>query len=58
MNGHYVVNQNGERVAGVAVLVDIEEYERMVARQSGEPPDDDCGDFDPEEAERRILRSS
>jgi hypothetical protein len=51
VNGRYVVDENGERVA---VFLDIDEYEQMVAHQSDEPPDDDevC---DPEEAERRIT---
>ncbi len=51
MNGRYVVDENGERVA---VLLDIDEYEQMVAHQSDEPPDDD-EECDPEEAERRIT---
>ena len=50
MNRRYVVDEDGERVA---VLLDIAEYERMVARQSDEPPDDE--DFDPEEGERCIT---
>jgi hypothetical protein len=51
VNGRYVVDENGERVA---VLLDIDEYEQMAAHQSDEPPDDDevC---DPEEAEHRIT---
>jgi hypothetical protein len=52
LNGRYVVDENGERLA---VLLDIEEYERMVARQSDEPPDDE-ENFGPEEAERRITQ--
>jgi len=44
------VDEDGERVA---VLLDIAEYERMVAQQSDEPPDDE--DFDPEEGERCIT---
>ena len=52
MNGRYVVDENGERLA---VLLDIEEYERMVARQSDEPPDDE-ENFGSEEAERRITQ--
>ena len=51
MNGRYVVDENGERVA---VLLDIEDYEKIVAHQSDEPPDDDEA-CDPEEAERRIT---
>ena len=51
MNGRYVVDENGERVA---VLLGIEEYERMVAREGDEAPDDEEG-FNPEEAERRIT---
>jgi len=52
----YVVDENGERVA---VLLDITEYERMVAQHhhapaaDDEPPHDE--DLDPEEAERRIT---
>jgi hypothetical protein len=51
VNGRYVVDENGERVA---VLLDIDEYEQMVAHQSDEPHDvaEEC---DPEEAERRIT---
>jgi hypothetical protein len=54
VNGRYVVDEDGERVA---VLLDIAEYERMVAHQSDEPPeeDDEEEDFDPEEGERRIT---
>ena len=51
MNGRYVVDENGERVA---VLLDIDEYEQIVAHHSDEPPDDD-EECDPEEAERRIT---
>jgi hypothetical protein len=52
----YVVDENGERIA---VLLDIEDYERMVAQHHAPavedaPPNDD-EDFDPEEAERRIT---
>ena len=50
MNRRYVVDEDGERVA---VLLDIAEYERIVAQQSDEPPDGE--DFDPEEGERRIT---
>jgi hypothetical protein len=50
VNRRYVVDEDGERVA---VLLDIAEYERMVAQQSDEPPDDE--DFDPEEGERCIT---
>jgi hypothetical protein len=57
VNARYVVDENGERIA---VLLDIEEYERMAAQHSapdGEdaPPSDDDEDLDPEEAERRIT---
>ena len=52
MNRRYVVDENGERVA---VLLDIDDYERMVAREADETPDDE-EDFDPEEAERRITQ--
>jgi hypothetical protein len=48
--GRYVVDEDGERVA---VLLDIAEYERMLAQQAEEPPEDE--DFDPEEGERRIT---
>jgi hypothetical protein len=50
VNGRYVVDENGERVA---VLLDIDEYEQLVAHHSDEPPDDE--ECDPEEAERRIT---
>ena len=50
MNRRYVVDEHGERVA---VLLDIAEYERIVAQQSDEPPDGE--DFDPEEGKRRIT---
>jgi hypothetical protein len=54
VNRHYVVDENGERVA---ILLDIEEYERTVVRHRAlaaedEPLDED---LDPEEAERRIT---
>ncbi len=57
VNGRYVVDENGERVA---VLLEIEEYEQMLAQDrntaaEGEPPCDDEDDLDPEEAERRIT---
>jgi hypothetical protein len=58
VNRHYVVDENGERVA---ILLDIEEYERIVAQHhapapapADERPSDDQ-DLDPEEAERRIT---
>ena len=51
-----MVDENGERVA---VLLDIEDYERMAAQlhapAAGEPPSDDEEDLDPGEAERRIT---
>ena len=50
VNRRYVVDEHGERVA---VLLDIAEYERIVAQQSDEPPDGES--FDPEEGERRIT---
>ena len=55
MNERYVVDENGERIA---VLLDIEDYERMVAQHHAPaaedaPPNDE--DLDPEEAERRIT---
>ena len=50
MNRRYVVDEDGERVA---VLLDIAEYEQIVAQQSDEPPDEE--NFDPEEGERRIT---
>jgi hypothetical protein len=59
VSGRYVVDENGERVA---VLLEIEEYERMVAQlhaapaAEDEPPSEDEGALlDPEEAERRIA---
>ncbi len=56
MNERYVVDENGERVA---VLLDIEAYERMVAQHhvpaGGDEPPNAVEDFDPEEAERRIT---
>jgi hypothetical protein len=53
VNGRYVVDEDGERIV---VLLDIAEYERMVAHQSDEPPEEDEEeDFDPEEGERRIT---
>jgi hypothetical protein len=53
VTGRYVVNENGERVA---ILLDIEEYERIVAQHhtSADMLDDEEEDFDPEESERRI----
>jgi hypothetical protein len=50
VNGRYVVDEDGERVG---VLLDIAEYERMVAQQRDVPPEEE--DFDPEEGERRIT---
>jgi hypothetical protein len=50
VNRRYVVDEDGERVA---VLLEIAEYQRMVAQQTDEPPEDK--DFDPEEGERRIT---
>jgi hypothetical protein len=50
VNRRFVVDEDGERVA---VLLDIAEYERMLAQQMEEPPEDE--DFDPEEGERRIT---
>ena len=53
-----MVDENGERLA---VLLDIEEYERMVAQHHApaaddEPPSDDEDEvLDAEEAERRIM---
>ena len=58
MNNRYVVDENGERVA---VLLEIEDYERMVAQHHApaaedEPPNDEDEEvLDPEEAERRIT---
>jgi hypothetical protein len=55
----YVVDENGERVA---VLLDIDDYERMVVQHHAptvddEPPRDDEDEvLDPEEAERRITQ--
>jgi uncharacterized protein (DUF2336 family) len=56
VNKRYVVDENGERIA---ILLDIEEYERMVAQHrdpaaEDAPPNDDEV-LDPEEAERRIT---
>lgn len=55
MNERYVVDENGERIA---ILLDIENYERMVSQHhppavADAPLDDE--DFDPEEVERRIT---
>jgi hypothetical protein len=57
VNERYVVDESGERLA---VLLDIEDYERMVAKHRApsaedEPPNDDEEVLDPEEAERRIT---
>ena len=56
MNVRYVVDENGERVA---VLLDIEEYERMVVQHhapaAGDEPPNDDEDLDVEEAERLIT---
>lgn len=49
MAPRYVVDENGERVG---VILDIEEYERLIAQH---PTQEDGEDFDPEEAERRIT---
>jgi PHD/YefM family antitoxin component YafN of YafNO toxin-antitoxin module len=46
VNGRYVVDENGERVA---VLLDIEDYERMVANHRDPAAEDEP--LDPEEAE-------
>ena len=55
MNKRFVVDENGERVA---ILLDIEEYERIVAQHhasaAGDEPLNEDEDLDPEEAERRI----
>ena len=45
----YVVDENGERVA---VLLEFEEYEKLLAQH---PAQEDDEDFDPEDAERRIT---
>ena len=55
MTVRYVVNENGDRVA---ILLDIEEYERIAAQRHTNADvldDDDEEDFDPEESERRIT---
>ena len=55
MNERYVVDESGERIA---VLLDIEDYERMVAQVQAPAVEDapsDDEDLDPEEAERRIT---
>ncbi len=49
MAPRYVVDENGERVG---VILDIEEYERLIAQH---PTQEDGEDFDPEEAECRIT---
>ena len=55
MNKRFVVDENGERLA---ILLDIEEYERMVAHHHASAAGDELlnedEDLDPEEAERRI----
>ena len=55
VNGRYVVDENGERVA---VLLEIEEYERMVVQHhvpaAGDESPNEDEDLDLEEAERRI----
>jgi hypothetical protein len=57
VNGRYVVDENGERIA---ILLDIEEYERMAAQHSApadeDAPFNDDGDLDSEEVERRITQ--
>jgi hypothetical protein len=50
VNRRFVVDEHGERVA---VLLDLAEYERMLAQQMEESPEDE--DCDPEEGERRIT---
>ena len=54
MTGRYVVNENGDHVA---ILLDIEEYERIVAQHhtSADVLDDEEEDCDPEESERQIT---
>jgi hypothetical protein len=57
VNGRYVEDENGERVA---VLLDIEDYERIIAQHHApaaedELPNDEDEVLDPEEAERRIT---
>ncbi len=57
MNARYVVDENGERVA---VLIDIEEYERIFAQHHAPTADDEAlspeeEELDPEEAEHRIT---
>jgi hypothetical protein len=56
VNRRYVLDEHGERVA---ILLDIEDYERIVTHYHAlaaddEPPSDE-EEFDPEEAERRIT---
>ncbi len=57
MNKRYVVNENGERIA---VLLDIEDYERLAAQLHAPTTEDEPsnGDdvLDPEEGERRITQ--
>jgi hypothetical protein len=55
VNKRFVVDENGERVA---ILLDIEVYERMVAQHhasaAGDEPLNEDEELDPDEAERRI----
>jgi hypothetical protein len=56
VNKQYVVDEGGERVA---ILLDIDDYERLVAQHRAPTADDelpiDDEVLDPEEAERRIT---
>jgi hypothetical protein len=56
VNKRYVVNEDGERVA---ILIEIDDYERLVAQHRAPTADDelpiDDEVLDPEEAERRIT---
>ena len=52
MNRRFVVDEDGERVA---VLLDIDEYECLIALPGDETLDDE-EDLDPEEAECRITQ--
>lgn len=56
MNKRYVVDEDGERVA---ILLEIDDYERLVAQHRAPTADDelliDDEVLDPEEAERRVT---
>lgn len=56
MNKRYVVDEDGERVA---ILLEIDDYERLVAQHRAPTADDELSIddevLDPEEAERRVT---